>query len=272
MLIFFVVLYALWLTALLVFQERLIFPGAWMTLHDELPLPPGGESLWIETAEGLRVEAWFVPGEGRTPQTPGPLVIFGHGNAERIDSWPWMARAYLEWGVSMLLVEFRGYGRSQGTPSQKGITADFVAYYDLVAQRPEVDAERIFFHGRSVGGGVVVQLASQRKPAAIIVESTFTSLVPMAHRHLAPATLLRHPFRSDRIIETLNVPMLIMHGDHDEIIPFRHGQRLHEMARDSRFVAFDAGHNDFPGDESKYWAKIEAFLREQHLLDATMPK
>ncbi|RMF81200.1 MAG: alpha/beta hydrolase, partial [Planctomycetota bacterium] len=260
--VFVVVLYGAWLLTLAVFQERLIFPGMTMrTADDALPRPDFVERFWIETPEGTRTEAWFIPGRGITPTTPGPLVVFSHGNAERIDDYPYLLTPYTEWGFSILLVEFRGFGRSTGTPGQAALTADIVAAFDRVVARPEVDASRVLLHGRSIGGAVIAQLAARRPSAAMILESSFTNLGSFAWRYGAPPLLLRHPFRTDRVVATYDRPLLLFHGTRDSIVPLSHARKLHRLAPQSKLITADAGHNDFPPDEQSYWREIEQFLR-----------
>ncbi len=259
--------YAGWCAALWTLQERLIFPGYWMR-SERGPLARPRDAEVLQVGPG-RVEAWLLPGRGVSPATPGPLVIFAHGNGELIDDWPWNLQPYRDAGISVLLVEYRGYGRSPGTPGQHRIVEDFVAAYDVAAARPEIDPARIVLHGRSIGGGVVAQLAARRPCAALILESTFTSLAAMARGYLVPTALLRHPFRTDRVLAGLDVPVLILHGTRDEIIPVRHARRLAAIARNARLVELNAGHNDFPQDEAAYWRAIMGFLRDSQIIAQT---
>src|SRR5690606_14293850 len=99
---------------------------------------------------------------------------------------------------------------------------DFIAFRDLLDARPEVDPSRVVYHGRSLGGAVVLQVALERPARAIIAESTFTSVVAMARRYAAPGFIVRHPFRSDRAVRELRAPLLLMHGDRDTIVPPGH--------------------------------------------------
>jgi len=225
----------------------------------------GLEKLWIDTDQG-RVEGWFIPGQGVSRESPGPLVIYAHGNAELIDYYPYVLAPYTQRGVSLLLPEFRGYGRSAGSPSQKRITGDFVRFYDLAAVRPEVDRQRIIFHGQSVGTGVVCALALHREPAAMILQSPFSSVKSMMARYLVPPFLVLDPFDNAAVVRELDRPMLIMHGSRDEVIPFAHGRGLHGMARQATFCEYDCGHNDFPIELPRYWQEIGDFLRDQGLI------
>jgi fermentation-respiration switch protein FrsA (DUF1100 family) len=227
---------------------------------------PGLERVWIDTDEG-RVEAFFVPGAGASAAHAAPLVVYAHGNAELIDDLPEWLAPYRAMGVSLLLPEYRGYGRSDGSPSQRAIASDAVAFRDLAAGRPEVDASRIVYHGVSLGGGVVSQLARERPPAALILQSTFTSVADIAwDRFRAPRFLLADPFDSLYALRDCRARALVFHGRRDDLIPFAHGERLHRALDGSRFVACEAGHNDLPPPDLDYWTEIESFLRSADIL------
>lgn len=255
------ILYTLWLGFLYFAQEALIYPGAYFAHRSKIAAPPPGvESVWIEATPGIRVEGWFVRGHGRTAAAPGPAVILTHGNAEWIDDTTWYLAEYSRRGVSALSCEYRGYGRSGGSPTQAGITADVLALHDWLAARPEVRPDQIVFHGRSLGGGVVASLAAQRRPAALILESTFTSLASLTSRYLAPQALCKHPWRTDQVLPTLDRPILLIHGIHDSIIPVTHSRALHRRTPGSVLVELPGDHNDFPRDTAAYWEAIDAFL------------
>lgn len=261
-------LYVTGCAVLYFYQDHMVFPT------DMAPEPlrqvadPGIVPLRLDLAGGGQVEAWFVPAPGITPEQAGPLVVFCHGNAELIDYQDEIVRGYHALGCSVMMPEYRGYGRSAGTPSQKAIRDDSVRFYDQVITRPEVDTTRIVFHGRSLGGGVAADLAAQRRPAALILESTFTSVAAMAHRYGVPSFLAKHPFRTDRVILHLDAPVLIFHGTRDDIIPVKHGRRLHAIRPDAVYIEYDCAHNDFPGrgNRDAYWAEIARFLGQAGIL------
>ncbi len=242
-------------------QRRILFPR-----HAAQPLPFAGqgiaglERIWLDTEEG-RVEAWLIPGDGVSAERPGPAVVFTHGNAELIDYWPEELAGYRKLGATLLLAEYRGYGRSAGSPSQEKITADLVRFFDLLAERPEVDADRIVLHGRSLGGGAACALAAERKPRALILQSTFTSITAMAKKFLVPAFLVRDSFDSLTVVSHIDVPVLVIHGRRDEVVPFAHGKRLAEAAREGLLIAYDCDHNSCPPDATRYWKDVADFLR-----------
>lgn len=217
--------------------------------------------MWLSTEEG-DVEAWFLPAPGVSAEAPGPVAVFAHGNGELIEYWPEMLEPYRRMGVSVFLPEYRGYGRSAGTPSERAIVADFERFYDLLVQRPEVDASRIVFHGRSLGGGAVCQLAARREPAALVLQSTFTSVADIARRWLVPRRLVLDPFDSLPVVEKLGVPTLVIHGERDTLIPVSHARALHHAAPGSRLVIYDADHNDCPPEWNPFWEEVQRFLEE----------
>lgn len=258
--------YIVYLIGLTLLQERLIFVGWKMRSDgDSYPRPPYAESLWITGSGGERIEAWYLPGAGISATEPGPLVIFAHGNAELIDDLPNEAKRYRLLGVSVLYVEYRGFGRSSGVPSASGITSDFVAFHDLMVARPDVDPARIVLHGRSIGGAIVAQMALQRPPAAMILESTFTSIDALAWRYLYPAFLNRNPLDTARALPQIAAPILLIHGRQDDLVPIRHGRTLAQVARQATLVELDGGHNNFPPDPQPYWEAIVAFLQRTQI-------
>lgn len=260
-------LYALWLLAAFAIQRALIFP------RSAVAVPSGSEAAFgpvrkheIEIPGG-RVECWFLPGEGASGEAPGPAAIFAHGNAELIDHQAAVADGYRALGVGVLLCEYRGYGRSDGSPSEAGIVRDFTAAYDWLASQPEVDPGRIVFHGRSLGAGVVCSLSRVRRPAAMVLQAPFLSVASMAARMLVPPFLVRDPFDNRAALDAYEGPVLIHHGVFDEVVPVRHGRALAKAARNARLLELRCGHNDYPVRSPEIWAGIEEFLREHGILD-----
>jgi len=251
-------------------QRAILFPRQMLPDVHDASAPANVQRL-SRSINGAEVEAWFVPGDGVEDNHPGPLVIFAHGNGEVIDFWPSELGHYKQRGVSVLLVEFRGYGRSTGKPSEKAIVDDFIAFYDQAIALPQVDAARIIFHGRSVGGGVVAQLAAKRKPAGLILESVFTSVADMAKSYWIPSFLVRDPFEVRGVLRELDVPVLIIHGLADELIPPAQAVANHKAALQSRLVLYEhVGHND-PPPRDDYWQQIDRLLIDTGLLSTTDP-
>src|SRR6202008_4301022 len=125
-----------------------------------------------------------------------------------------------------LLLEYPGYGRSTGVTTQQSITAASLAAYDWATQQSGIDPKRIIAYGRSLGGGAACALATQRAVAALILESTFTSVRPFAWRFRAPGFLVRDPFDNLAVVRAFKKPLLVLHGTRDEVIPVEHGREL----------------------------------------------
>ena len=236
-------------------------------LPDEQARPAGFERWTIPHEDGI-TEAWFVVGDNVSATSPGPAVVYAHGNGELIDHHTQWITAYTDLGVSVLLVEYRGYGRSDGSPTQAAITNDFGWAYKQLLFRPEVDPSRIIFHGRSIGGGVACSLATRHEPAALILQSTFTSAKAMAAKFWFPPFLILDAYRNDHLLETYPGPVLLMHGNRDTLIPITHSKKLDAIAADSRLVEFECNHNDMPLTSKAFRQTIRTFLIETELIDA----
>lgn len=262
------VIFVTWVALVLFVQRRMLYPRYLVSSTHHQPLvesTPGVQSIWIETPQGS-VEGWLILGRGVSPTQPGPAVIVAHGNAELIDDVQPLIDTYHQAGVTVLLPEYRGYGRSAGRPSQHAIGQDFVRFYDRLASRTEVDSDRIFFYGRSLGGGVLCDLALKRTPAAIVLQSPFTSVAAVAGRFLVPRWLVLDPYNNLEALKQVRCPLLIIHGRHDTVIPYRHSQALHTAAPHSRMITYDCGHNDFPPDWGVFWRDVFRFLHDHHIV------
>ena len=254
-----VLIYAAYCALLFVMQRHMIFPRYMIPA----PPPPDVETLriepwWLETSFG-KVEAWYLP--PAASGKPAPAVIFGHGNGELIDFWPGELRRFSEMGIGLLLVEYPGYGRSAGSPSQASIAEAFTLAYDRLAARPDVDPARIVLFGRSLGGGAVCDLALKRPSAALILMSCFESVSAFAVRYLAPAFLIRDPFDNLAAVRQYQGPVLVLHGNADEVVPFGHGRALHAAAQNGKMIVYEAGHNDCPPDWAVFWRDVEEFMK-----------
>ncbi len=193
-------------------------------------------------------------------------MIFAHGNGELIDFWLQELQTFNRLGMGALLVEYPGYGRSEGLPSQSSIEETFAAAYDVLAARKDVDASRIVLFGRSLGGGAVCALAAQRPSAALILMSTFTGVRHFAKRFLVPPFLVRDPFDNLAVVKNYPGPVLVIHGRHDEVIPFSHGTTLYKSVQKGEMIAYNAGHNDCPPDWNVFWHDVASFLRENRII------
>lgn len=240
-------------------QTRLAFP--FIPVSAQVPdavKKAGGEVIWLDV-DGARVEAWFLPARRAGA---APLVLNTHGNGELIDHWAARVAPLREAGVGVLLVEYPGYGRSEGRPSERSITAAMLAAYDRAVTDPRVDAQRVVAHGRSMGGGAAAQLAKRRPLAALILESTYTSIADMVRVFGVPDFLIVNRFDTVDVLRQYGGAVLIIHGVDDEVIPFSHARRLAEAAPRARFVELPCRHNDCPPQ----WELVLGFLAENGVI------
>jgi len=257
---------------LFLIQRRIIFPRSHIShsLEPEIVVPEI-EKIWFTTYSG-KIETWFIPPLDTAPlkllpTKPAPAVIFGHGNAEVIDFCTEELKAFTRIGIGALLIEYPGYGRSEGSPSQKSISQAFIAGYDYLVSRKDVDPNRIILFGRSLGGGAVCDLALKRPSAALILQSTFTSVAAFTSRFLVPAFLVRDPFDNLSVVSTYTGPVLIIHGKNDDIIPFSHGKALYEKTLNGKLLVYDCSHNDCPPDYLVFQKDIETFLTDVGIIN-----
>lgn len=247
-----------WLGGVWLLQRAVIFPAP---QAPEPPSPPeDARQIWL-SSPGARVEAWYLPPLG-APARPHPAIIFAHGNAELIEQWPEQFHEARVWGLAVLLVEYPGYGRSEGSASEPRIAASLAAAHDWLSARPEIDARRIIGYGRSLGGGAICALARWRPLAALILESTFTSLRPLAKRYAVPGALIRDPFDNAEVLADYPAPVFIFHGEADATVPVDHAISLSRRAGNAELMLLPCGHNDC----IRPWPRIREFLEHQGLL------
>lgn len=227
------------------FQERLIFlpntPGR------ELRATPADaglayEEVTIATTDGEQLHGWFLP----AASDDAPTLLHLHGNAGNIGDRLTLLQLFHELGLSVLIVDYRGYGQSTGQPSEQGTYRDAMAAWRHLVDTRGINPERILLHGQSLGGAVAAWLATEVDPAGLILDSTFSS-VPTIAAEIYPWLPVRRLARIDydtlSRLPQIDAPVLVLHSRDDDIIGFHHGQRLAEAAG-SELVALRGGHNE----------------------------
>jgi len=220
------------------------------------------EEVRLRTADGIGLGAWWVPAEA-----PRGALAFCHGNggniADRLDKVAYFHGL----GLSVLIFDYRGYGTSGGTPCEEGTYRDLDAALNHLEGRRGLPSDRILLYGESLGGAVAVEAAARRPAAALIVESTFTSVVGMARKYypwLPARWLARIRYDSLGRIGAVRCPVLVLHSPEDDIVPFEMGEALFAAAhRPKRFARTEGDHNtggitESPGARRE----LEAFLEE----------
>jgi fermentation-respiration switch protein FrsA (DUF1100 family) len=214
-------------------------PGAQL---EPAALGIAGEDAFLTAEDGVRVHGFFLPAPGASRA----LLVF-HGNPEKPKNGLSFGAQQMRLGAHVLLADYRGYGRSEGTPSEAGVHADARAALRHLVEARGVPERRIVVYGRSLGGAVAVELARDRELAGLVLESTFTSIADVGRAHLGPlGWLAGRRFDSAAAIGRVRAPLLFVHGDRDEIVPWALGRRLFDAAPGpKRFETIPgAGHND----------------------------
>jgi uncharacterized protein len=266
------------------FQRRLIYLPSPGPVPPAATVLPGAAEVSFPTADGLRLQGWFVPPAPAVPPTPvdsrrpvpggsvtlpevaptvagpgdarprdpggaGPAVLVCNGNGGDRSMRAALAAELSRLGLAVLLFDYRGYGGNPGVPTEEGLAADARAALAYLAGRPDVDPDRVVFLGESLGAAVALRLATERPPAALVLRSPFASLAEVGRHHypVVPVSLLlRDRYDSAAMAGRLTAPLLVVAGSHDRIVPLAHTRRLFEAApRPRRLVVLDgADHND----------------------------
>jgi uncharacterized protein len=248
------------LVGALYFSQRslMYFPTAKRTAPTAVGFPRA-EEVVLDTSDSEKVIAWHVP-----PQAGKPVVIFFQGNADTLAGRAGRFREIAAAGVGLLALSFRGYGGSTGHPTEDGLHRDAMAAYEFAAARYSTD--RIVLWGYSLGSGVAVALAAKRPIAKLVLEAPYTSAVDVAasiYPFVPVRLLMKDQFHSDEQIQKVKAPILIIHAEHDQVIPISFGERLFAMAPEpKRFVRFPQGrHEDL--DNYGVVGLVLRFLTEQ---------
>lgn len=254
-------IYIVLVALLWAFQEKLTFPAP----RAALPSLPFGDRVELTMRDGTRLAGWYLPPEGGEGRRT-PALLWFYGNGENIAAiWP-IIRDFRPPKAAVLVVDYPGYGASEGKASEAGMYEAADLAYDALSRRPEVDPRRIYAYGRSLGSAAATHIASNREVAGLILESPFTSAKDMAARHyrFVPKALVR--LRLDNLgrMPSIRCPTLIFHGTSDMLVPMRMGQDVAAAAGGPvELVMIDgSGHNDtYDLGGNAYRDKLATFIR-----------
>ena len=219
------------------------------------------EDAWFETDDGSRLHGWYLPAAN-----PRAVVLFAHGNggnlSHRVDVVDALSRSL---GASVLIFDYRGYGRSDGRPTPEGILADARAARRWLAEKAGVDESQIVLFGESIGGAVMVDLAARDGARGLVLENTFTSLPDVAAYHypwLPVRLVMRAQLNSLAKIPDYRGPLLQFHGDADSIVPFQIGQKLFDAANQPKRLIVVPGKDHNDPRTRMFYEELDRFLDE----------
>ena len=255
--------YCLFLVFLYFYQSRLLFlPNLPSRAVERSPSAVGlaYEPVDLVTSDNIHLDGWFIP----APEKRG-VILFCHGNAGNISHRLDSLLLFHRLGFSTLIFDYRGYGRSQGRPSEEGTYLDAEAAWHYLTRERSTTPSRIILFGRSLGAAVAVHQAAVNTPGALIVESSFTSVPDIAaglYPFLPARWLSRLDYNVQQQLQRVSCPVLVVHSRDDEIIPFRHGRALYAAANEPKqFLELRGGHNDgFLLTGQTYVQKLDGFL------------
>ena len=200
------------------------------------------ENVTLEASDGVSVHGWFVPGESQQ------VLLYFHGNAGNISHRLYSIKEFHDLGLSVFIIDYRGYGQSDGKPTEHGLYRDGEAAWRYLTGDRGIVAQNIILFGRSLGGSVASWLAAREQPAALIVESSFTSVPDIgqeAYPWLPVRLLSRFRHSTHDQVTKVACPVLVVHSRDDEIIPFHHGKEIFSAANEPKtFLEIRGGHND----------------------------
>lgn len=217
------------------------------------------EDVYFTTGDGVRLNGWYLPHDDSEY-----VVIFSHGNAGNISRRLHFLEMMNASGISVFIYDYRGFGKSEGTPDEKGLYKDIEAAWEYLTMERSYDPSRIILFGRSLGGSVSAYLAQHVQPAGLVLESAFTTLEDVASEAypIVPSRLVRSVYPTVRYLSQTSSAVMIMHSREDRLIGFHHGRELYEQAPDPKiFVELRGGHNNnFVESRAIYFKAWQEFL------------
>ena len=245
---------------LLFFQSWLVYRPSRKVEQTPAELQLHYEEVRLTAADGTQLSAWYIPAEGARG-----AVLICHGNGGNIGHRLPTIWAYHQLGYSVLIFDYRGYGQSRGKPTETGTYQDAAAAWEHLVQVRKTLPERIVVFGRSLGGAVAAHLAKARRPGALILESTFTSVPELGatlYPFLPVRRLCRFSYNTLEMVKEVRCPVLVAHSPHDDMVPYAHGRTLFEaVAEPKQFLEMAGGHNDaLDATGERYKDEVKAFL------------
>jgi len=218
------------------------------------------EDIYFNTEDAISLNGWLV----KNPKAKATIIVF-HGNAGNISHRLEKIAILNQIGLNVFIIDYRGYGKSKGRPSEDGLYKDGRAAYDYLLTRNDIDKNKVISFGSSLGGAVAIDLASKRDVVCLVADSSFTSAREMGKRFYPyiPEFLFRTKFDSINKVKTIKSPKIFIHSINDEIVPFEFGQKLYKSAAEPKeFLKIIGGHNTgFSESRDLIVEKLKSYLQ-----------
>ena len=255
-------IYVVFAAFLFIFQSHYVYYPERVLLADPGSIGLDFENIHFETTDGVRLSGWFVPSENASG-----VILFCHGNAGNISHRLESIQIFHRLGLDVFIFDYRGYGQSEGKPTEDGTYKDVAAAWQYLIEERELNPSEVIIFGRSLGGAIASWLAQTYTPGGLILESAFTSLPDIAvtqYPYLPVRLLLRFRYNTAEYLVRADCPVLIVHSRDDEIIPFDHGQQLFESAKEpKKFLEITGTHTGgFITSGKRYEDGLNAFISE----------
>jgi uncharacterized protein len=254
-----IIIFLVLVILLYIFQTRLIFYPGKLAPNFKYKLTSSDEEVFLTTKDGEKINGLYY--EGSRPE----VILYFHGNAGDLSGWQFVAEDFTAFGFSLLIIDYRGYGKSSGSISENGFYQDAKAAYDFLRTEKKFSAQQILVYGRSIGSGVAVHLAAHNNCRGLILESPHSSLGKLANEKLPfffPSLYMKYTFNNMEKINRVKSPVVFIHGVKDEIIPASHTERLFKKFEGKKKMILVPGgsHND-----------LNAFSEHRLLLSEIIP-
>ncbi len=222
------------------------------------------EDVWLTTEDRVKLNGWLID----HPDARG-VILFNHGNAGNISDRLLKIRFFHQLGYAVFIYDYRGFGRSEGAPSEQGVYRDAQAAFDWIKSHPRLSTKKVIAYGVSLGGAVAIDLASHRPVNGLIIDSSITSAKDMANLlyPALPKIFMSIKFDNVSKIRSLTMPKAFLHSHEDQVVPFVMGQALFAQAPEPKiFISFKGGHNDVQiVNDPQCTEQLVTFLKAQHL-------
>ena len=260
MLLTLVVIYLAILLLGYLFQSNLIFYPGKLSHDFSFPTEQGASEIFLKTEDGEEINGLYYTGKKEE------VILYFHGNAGDLSGWQSVAQDFTTIGYNFLIIDYRGYGKSSGTITEKGLYEDAEAAYQFLINEKNFRPDQIIIYGRSIGTGIAVELATKHTPKVLVLESPYISLKKLGSEkmpYLLPSIILRFHFDNMGKITSVKCPVMFIHGARDTLIPPTHTDKLYEhfTGKKKKVIIQNGSHNDL-NDFKEYHEALVTALPE----------